>query len=137
MALQQVVDSHLDNTLDELKKTLWSTDENTAKIMDNIQEELTNGQEEIADCQKIKMADRSEYSWGTVEARKHNELVDDSADEKRMEKAEKEAEKSATKRRKTKRSKVPSSSRQERPEQKRQPTWEQQERSLLPARFPP
>ena len=83
------------------------------------------------------MADRSEYSWGMVEAYERDELADDSADEKRMEKAEKEAEKSATKRRKTKRSRVPSSSRQEGPEQKRQPTWEQQERSLVPARFPP
>ena len=50
------------------------------------------------------------------------------ADEKRMKKFKKEAEKSATKRRKTKRSRVPSSSRQKRPEQKRQLNWEQQER---------
>ena len=56
---------------------------------------------------------------------------------KKMEKAEKEAEKSATKRRKTKRSRVPSSSRQEGPEQKKKPAWEQQECSLVPARFPP
>ena len=134
----KVVDSHLDNTLDEIKKLPRSTDENATKIMENIQEELTKGREEIADCQKkIKMADRSEYSWGMVEAYERDELADDSADEKRMEKVEKEAEKSATKRRKTKRSRVPSSSRQEWPEQKRQPTWEQQERSLVLARFPP
>ena len=131
----KVVDSHIDNALDELKLP-WSTDENTANIMDNIQEELIKGREEIADHQKIKMADRSEYSWGMVEAYKLDELEDDSVDEK-MENAEKEAEKSATKRRKTKRSRVPSSSRQEGPEQKRKPTWEQQECSLVPARFPP
>ena len=45
-----------------------------------------------------------------VEAYKCDELVDDSTDEKRMEKAEKSA---------IKRSRVPSSSRQEEPEQKR------------------
>ena len=107
----KVVDSHIDNTLDELKKIPWSTDQNTAKIMDNIQEELTKGWEEIANHQKkLKMADRSEYSWGMVEAYECDELVDDSTDEKRMEKAEKSA---------TKRSRVPSSSRQEGPEQKR------------------
>ena len=71
-----------------------------------------------------------------VKAYEHDELADDSTDEKRMEKAEKEAKKSATKRRKTKRNRVPSSSRQEGPEQKRQPTWEQQECLLMPARFP-
>ena len=132
------MDSHLDNALDEIKKLPRSTDENTAKIMENIQEEISKGREEIADRQKkIKMVDRSEYSWGMVEAYECDELVDDSADEKRMEKAEKEAEKSATKRRKTKRSRVPSSSRQEGPEQKRQPTCEQQECSLVPVRFPP
>ena len=112
----KVVDSHISNTLYELKKIPWSTDQNTAKIMDNIQEELTKGWEEIANHQKkLKMADRSEYSWGMVEAYKCDELVDDSTDEKRMEKAEKSA---------TKRSRVPSTSRQEEPEQKRQPDWE-------------
>ena len=35
----KVVDSHLDNALDEIKKLPRSTDENTTKIMENIQEE--------------------------------------------------------------------------------------------------
>ena len=132
----KVVDSHIDNALDEIKKLPGSKYQNTAMIMENIQE-LTKGREEIADRQKkIKMADRSEYSWGMVKVYKRNELADNSADEKRMEKAEKEAKKSATKRRKTKRRRVPSSSRQEEPEQKRQPTWEQQVCLLVPARFP-
>ena len=87
--------------------------------MDNIQEELTKGQEKIANYQKIKMADRYEYSWGMMEAYEYDELADDSADEKQMEKVERGAEKSGTKRRKTKRSRVPSSSKQEGPEQKR------------------
>ena len=77
----KVMDSHIDNALDKLKLP-WSTDENTAKIMDNIQEELTKGREEIADHQKIKMADRSEYSWGMVEVYERDELEGDSADEK-------------------------------------------------------
>ena len=106
-----MVDSHISNALDELKKIPWSTDQNTAKIMDNIQEELTKGWEEIANHhKKLKMADSSEYSWGMVEAYKCDELVDDSTDEKRMEKAEKSI---------IKRRRVPSSSRQEEPEQKR------------------
>ena len=62
-----MVDSHIDNTLDELKKLPRSTDENITKIMNNIQEELTKGREGIANCQKIKMADRYENSWGMVE----------------------------------------------------------------------
>ena len=53
-----------------------------------------------------------------------------------MEKAEKEAKKSAIKRRKT-RSRVPSSSRQEGSEKKRQPNWEPQECLVVTARLPP
>ena len=56
----KMVDSHIGNVLDALKKIPWSTDENTAKIMDNIQEKLTKAWEKIADHQKIKMADGSE-----------------------------------------------------------------------------
>ena len=64
--------------------------------MDKVQEKLTKGQDQIADRQrKIKMADRSDYSWGMVEAYERDELADNSADEKRMEKAEKEAERTA------------------------------------------
>ena len=80
------MDSHIDNTLNELKKLPQSTDENITKIMNNIQEELTKGWEGIANSQKIKMADRSENSWGMVEAYERDELVDDSADEKQMKK---------------------------------------------------
>ena len=72
-----------------------------------------------------------------VEAYKCDELVNDSIYEKQIEKAWKDAKKSAIKRRKTKRSRVQSSSRQEGPEQKWQPNWEQQERLLIPARLPP
>ena len=130
----KAIDNHLDNTLDKLKRIPRPADEKTSKIMDEVQEELTKGRDEIADRQKkIKMADRSDYSWGMVEAYERDELADDSADEKRMEKAEKEAERTAEK--KTKR-RVPSSSREE-PEQKRQPRWEASERPVGPARLPP
>ena len=62
------MDNHIDNALDELKKMPRPTNEKTSKIVDNVQEELAKGREEIADHQKkIKMADRSEYSWGMVE----------------------------------------------------------------------
>ena len=65
----KAVDNHIDNTLDELKKMPPTTDEKTAKIVKSVREELNKGREEIADRQKkIKMADRSEYSWGMVEA---------------------------------------------------------------------
>ena len=132
------MDSHIDNTLNELKKILRTSNKTIDKIMDNIQEELEKGRKELADHQKnIKMADRSKYSWGMVEAYERDELADDSVDEKRMEKAKKEAEKSAVKRRKSKRSRTPSSNRQEGPDQKRQSPWEPQERSVGPTRFPP
>ena len=133
----KAVDNHLDNALDELKKMPRPTDEKTSKIMDNVQEGLAKGREEIADRQKkIKMTDRSEYSWGMVEAYERNELEDDSADEKRMEKAEKEAERSVGKKKKTKRSRAPSASRQEGPDLKKQPHWEPPERPAVPTRFP-
>ena len=79
----KAVYSHIDNALDELEKLPPATDDKTAKIMENVREELTQDREEIADHQKkIKMADRSEYSWGMVEAYERDELADDSADEK-------------------------------------------------------
>ena len=55
--------------------------------------ELTEGRVDIACRQKrIKIVDRSEYGWTTVELYEHDELASDSADEKKLEKAEKEAE---------------------------------------------
>ena len=64
------MDNYIDNTLDKLKKSRLS-DKKSAKIVENVQKELTKGQEEIADHQKkIKMADKSKYSWGMVEAYK-------------------------------------------------------------------
>ena len=47
----------------------------------------------------IKVADRSDYGWATVELYDSHPLADNSDDEKRLEKAEKEAERVANKRR--------------------------------------
>ena len=48
----------------------------------------------------IKVAERSEFGWATVEHYDSHPLAADSDDEKRLEKAEKEAERAANKRRK-------------------------------------
>ena len=56
----KAVYSHIDNALDELEKLPPATDDKTAKIVENVREELTQGREEISNHQKkIKMADRS------------------------------------------------------------------------------
>ena len=47
----------------------------------------------------IKVADRSEFGWFTVEHYERHPLADDSNDEKKLEKAKKEAEHAANKRR--------------------------------------
>ena len=55
-------------------------------------EELKEGQQEVAARQKrIRLGDRSEYGWATVEAYNNDELAEDPADEKRIADAEKEA----------------------------------------------
>ena len=59
------------------------------KLLDSVQDELDKGEKEIAACQKkIRIANRSEFSWATVEAYESDDLADDSADKKQMEKAE-------------------------------------------------
>ena len=47
----------------------------------------------------IKVADRSDFGWSTVEHYESHPLAEDSDDEKKLEKAEKEAERAANKRR--------------------------------------
>ena len=55
-------------------------------------EELKEGQQEVAARQKrIRLGDRSEYGWATVEAYNNDELAEDPVDEKRIVDAEKEA----------------------------------------------
>ena len=131
----KVMNSHLDNALNKLKKIPQPTDEKTSKIVDKVQEELTKGRDEIADCQKkIKMADRSDYCWGMVEAYERDELADNLANEKCMEKVIKEAERTTAKKKRMKQRGL-SLGRKE-PEQKRLSHWEPSERTGDPARFP-
>ena len=66
-------------------------------------EELKEGQQEVAACQKrICLADHSEYGWATVEVYDDDELAEDPADEKKMADAEKEAARKVTRKRKAK-----------------------------------
>ena len=61
---------------------------------------LEEGMKSLEKRQKhIKVADRSDYGWATVEHYDSHPLADNSNDEKRLEKAEKEAECVANKRR--------------------------------------
>ena len=62
---------------------------------------LDEGMKAIAKRQKhIKVADRSDYGWATVQAYDTDNLASGLDDEKRLEKAEKEAERQAAKKRK-------------------------------------
>ena len=57
---------------------------------------LDEGMKSLEKRQKhIKLADRSDYGWSTVEHYDSHPLADDSDDEKRLEKAEREAKRAA------------------------------------------
>ena len=95
----QTVSSHIDTAREALAK-VGTMPASTAKHLEVVREELDKGAKQIATRQKkIRMADRSEFSWATVEAYESDDLADDSADEKRMEKAEKEAARRLAKKR--------------------------------------
>ena len=69
------------------------------KALENLKTELQEGSQEITAHQKrIKVADRSDFGWAVVEAYDGNELVEDSADERRLLRVEKSAERKALKR---------------------------------------
>ena len=87
------MDNRFENALEELQKIPVSEESEVSAAVTAAHVELTEGRVDIARRQKrIKIADRSEYGWTTVELYEHDELVSDSADEKKLEKAEKEAE---------------------------------------------
>ena len=66
-----------------------SLNEEAKKTIDAAKEELQEGQREVAACQKcIRLADRSEYGWVTVEAYDDDKLAEDQADEKKKADAE-------------------------------------------------
>ena len=69
--------------------------------VDKAKDELKQGLEMIAARQKrIKVADRSEYGWATVDKYEQDQLAADEEDAKRLEKAEKSAGSKAAKRKK-------------------------------------
>ena len=83
--------SHIDTAEEALAK-VGTMPASMAKHLEVVQEELDKGAKQIATRQKkIRMTDRSQFSWETVEVYESDDLADDTADKKRMEKAEKEA----------------------------------------------
>ena len=121
------MDNRFENALGELWKIPVSEESEVSTVITAACVELTEGRVDIAHRQKrIKIADRSEYSWMTVELYKHDELVSDSADEKKLEKPKKEVEKCVVKRKHDKMSKRAETSLLE---QKKWPTDPQQHSS--------
>ena len=96
-----MIAQHIDTAKEELAKVSTGTvHPATAKLLDSIRDELDKGAKEIASRQKkIRIADRSKFSWATVEAYESDDLADDSADQKRMEKVEREAARHLAKKR--------------------------------------
>ena len=98
------------------------------ELLEKAEEELTKGVMLIAARQKrIKIADRSEFGWGTVDEYEEEELASNNEDEKRLEKADKAASAKAAKKRKV----VPQRgyTHRNQPQQQRP-----QDHTLLPAR---
>ena len=82
--------------LDQLEPSSTAQKESLEKA----KEELTKGLILIASRQKrIKITDRSEFGWGTVDEYEDDELAFDDDDAKRLEKAEKAAAAKAAKKR--------------------------------------
>ena len=71
------ISSHIDTAKEALAKVgtvLASTD----KHLEVVQEELDKDAKQITTCQKkIRMADRREFSWATVEVYKSDDLADE------------------------------------------------------------
>ena len=79
--------SHIDTAKEALAK-VGTVPASMTKHLEVVQEELDKGAKQIATRQKkIRMADCSEFSWATVEAYESDDLADNLANEKRMEKA--------------------------------------------------
>ena len=93
------IEESLSSAQRELKKIegVGDVQKESLKRVDSFLEE---GIKSLEKRQKhIKVADRSDYGWATVEHYDSHPLADNSDDEKRLEKAEKEAERVANKRR--------------------------------------
>lgn len=130
----KLLDNRFKNALEELGKIPASEEEpEVSAAVTAARVELTEGRVDIANRQKrIKIADRSEYGWMTVELYEHDELASDSADEKKLEKAEKEAEKRVTKRKRDKMNKRTKKREASSPERRRWPVDPQQHTSRRP-----
>ena len=73
----------IQDTLEETKAAAQ------ANALDKVKDSLQKGEDLLKECQKhILLADKSEYSWSTVQEYKNSEITDDSNDEKKMFKAE-------------------------------------------------
>ena len=88
---RETIASHIDSAKEALAK-VGTVPPATAKHLDIVWEKLDKGSKQITTRQKkIRIADCSEFSWATVEAYESDDLADNSADKKHIEKAEKEA----------------------------------------------
>ena len=73
----------IQDTLEETKAAAQ------ANALGKVKDSLQKGEDLLKECQKhILLADKSEYSWSTVQEYKNSEITDDSNDEKKMFKAE-------------------------------------------------
>ena len=101
--IQFNLNSEIEESIGAAKKELAkvkATDEQDKEAIKKAEILLDEGLKSLEKRQKhIKVADRSEFSWATVEHYESHPLAADSDDEKRLEKAEKEAERAANKRR--------------------------------------
>ena len=92
------VEESISSARRELKK-ITPTGEEQKEALKKVDVYLDEGMKTLEKRQKhIKVADRSDFGWSTVEHYDSHPLADNSDDEKRLEKAEKEAERAANKR---------------------------------------
>ena len=93
---QAVFIAKVEETIIEVELQLAKTRPSPA--VEHARDALSRGKMLLLEREKlIKIADRSEFSWGVVAEYMAYELVEDSNDEKRLEKAEKAAEQKAVK----------------------------------------
>lgn len=96
--------SSIEDTIKSAKeelKHLKPTEKGEQESLKKARASLDEGMTALEKHQKhIKVANRSDYSWSTVQHYDAHPLASDSDDKKRLEKAEKEAERAANKRRK-------------------------------------
>ena len=90
-----MIAQHIDTAKQKLAKVSTGTvHTGTAKLLDSVRDEFDKGAKKIvAHQKKIRIANHSELNWATIETHESDNLVNDSTNEKRMEKAEKEAAK--------------------------------------------